>query len=167
MRGDWRPLFYYPVMIDQEKLEALVREAVSLENAFLVDLQHDAGDKIRVEVDRPGGISLSSLTNISRHIEGALDRDENDFSLEVASPGVGTPFKVLEQYAANVGRPVKVLLMDGLELTGDIIRANDKQIVISWKELVPKEKGKGKHSVVTERSIDIKDIKQTKLEVRF
>lgn len=154
-------------MIDQEKLEELVREAVSREDAFLVDLQHEAGDKIKVEADRPGGISLSSLTNISRHIEGALDRDEEDFSLEVASPGVGTAFKVREQYTANVGRPVKVLLNDGSELNGDMIRADEDTIVLSWKERVPKEKGKGKRTVVIERTIDIKDIKQTKLEVRF
>lgn len=154
-------------MIDQEKLEVLVREAVSLEGAFLVDLQHEAGDQIRVEVDRPGGISLSSLTNISRHIEGALDRDEEDFSLEVASPGVGAAFKVREQYAANVGRPVKVTLIDGAELQGDMITVDEDRIVLSWKERVPKEKGKGKRTVLKEQSVDIKDIKQTKLEVRF
>lgn len=154
-------------MIDQEKLEVLVHEAVSQEDAFLVDLQHEAGDKIRVEVDRPGGISLSSLTNISRHIEGALDRDKDDFSLEVASPGVGTPFRVLEQYAANVGRAVKVILNDDTELDGDMIKADQHRIVLSWKERVPKEKGKGKRTVVMEREVDLKDIKQTKLEVRF
>ena len=154
-------------MIDQEKLEVLVREAVSQEDAFLVDLQHEEGDKIRLEVDRPGGISLSSLTNISRHIEGALDRDEYDFSLEVASPGVGTPFKVPEQYAANLGRAVKVMLIDGTELKGDMTKVDNHQIVLSWKERVPKEKGKGKRTVEIEREVDLKDIKQTKLEVRF
>ena len=154
-------------MIDQQKLEDLVAEAVSQEGAFLVDLQLDEGDRIKLEVDRPGGISLSALTNISRHIEGAFDRDEEDFSLEVASPGVGKPLKVWDQYTSNIGRPVKVTLNDGTELSGDMVKAENESIVLTWKERVPKEKGKGKQTVQQEREIELKDIKQTKLEVRF
>ena len=154
-------------MIDQEKLKELAVQAISEEEGFLVDLQVDAEDKIRLEVDRPGGISLSSLSNISRFIESELDREENDFSLEVASPGVGTAFKVWDQYPANVGRPVKVMLHDGSEFTGDMVKADEGVIQLKWKERVPKEKGKGKRTIEVEREIDLKEIKQTKLEVRF
>lgn len=154
-------------MIDPEKLEIIAAQAVKQEKAFLVDLQLEAGQVIRVEADRTGGISLESLSNISRFIEGQFDRDEEDFSLEVTSPGVGTPLKVWEQYPANVGRPVKVYLTDNTELKGDMIKAEDGKITLQWKERVPKEKGKGKKTVTTAREIDLKEIKQTKLEVRF
>ncbi len=145
----------------------LVDQAISQEQAFLVDLQVDTGDKIRLEIDRPGGISLGSLTSVSRLIENEFDREEHDFSLEVASPGVGTPFKVWDQYPANVGRLVQVVLNDGSELKGDLISAVDEKLVLSWKERVPKEQGKGKRTIEVEREIELKDVQQTKLEVRF
>lgn len=154
-------------MIDQEKLRELVDQALTQEGAYLVDLQLTDGDKIHLEVDRAGGIPLSAITGISRFIEGGLDREEIDFSLEVASPGVGKPFKVVAQYAANQGRPVKVQLNDGTELIGDMIAADAEKITLQWKERVPKEQGKGKQTVEVQREIAIKDIKQTKLEVRF
>ncbi len=154
-------------MIDQEKLGELVSEALSQEEAFLVDMQVDSDAKIRIEIDRSGGINLSTLTKVSRLIESEFDRDEEDYSLEVASPGVGTPFKVWEQYPANVGRVVKVNLKDGSEIKGDMISADEGKIVLTWKERVPKEKGKGKRTIEVSKEIEIKDIQQTKLEVRF
>lgn len=154
-------------MIERDKIEELVQEAIREEDAFLVDFSIDAGNRILVVADHPQGISLKKLGSISRKVEHSLDREENDFSLEVSSPGVGSPFKVEEQYAQNVGRPVKIKLQKGREIKGELVEYNGNKLRVTWEEKVPRENGKGKQKVQREEEIELNDIIETRLEIRF
>ncbi len=154
-------------MIERDKIEELIQEAIREEGAFLVDFSMDTGNRITVEADHPEGISLEKLGRISRKVEHGLDREENDFSLEVSSPGVGSPLKVKEQYAKSVGRPVKVKLNDGREIKADLVAFADDEIHLTWQEKVPREKGKGKQLVKREENISLDKILETRLEIRF
>lgn len=154
-------------MIDSEKVKELATEAIAEEGAFLVDLNISSDSRIKVLVDHLEGIRIEQLTRISRFVEHNLDREENDFAIEVSSPGIDLPFTLKEQYQKNVGRAIKVSLLDGSERKGDLIKFEEDMITISWTEKQPKPVGKGKVKVTKEEVISLKDIKETSLELRF
>lgn len=154
-------------MIDSEKVKELTDEAVAANEAFLIDLKISADAKIKILVDHVEGMSVEMLMGISRHVEHNLDREENDFAIEVSSPGIDIPFSVNQQYTKNVGRPVIVTLLDETQKKGDLVKFENEEITIMWTEKVPKPVGKGKMKVDMEEVISLKDIKETILELRF
>ncbi|HAD98085.1 MAG TPA: ribosome assembly cofactor RimP [Cryomorphaceae bacterium] len=154
-------------MIDSAKVKELVTQALEEQGAFLVDLTIGNDSRIHLVADHKDGITLDMLMQISRHVEHNLDREAEDFALDVSSPGVGEPLKVKEQYEKNVGRPVKVVTLDGKVHQGDFDRFENDEVTLSWKERVPKPVGKGKVTVKKEVKIPLQDIKETSIEIRF
>ncbi len=154
-------------MIDLEKLRSTAIEALEAEGAFLVELNLGADNRISLSADHPEGITLDKLRKVSKAIEAEFDREQEDFDLEVSSPGVGKPLMVPQQYEMSVGRAVKITMLDGEIKTGDVKSFKDNCLTIGWKERVPKEIGKGKMTVSREEEINLKDIKETRLEIRF
>jgi len=154
-------------MIDAEKVRALLETALQQQDAFLIDFQIAPGNVIQVTADTLEGINLEGITAISRGIEHHLDREEEDFELQVSSPGVGSPLKVREQYQQNLGRDLKVSTLSGEKYKGELVRFVDDAICLEWSERVPKEIGKGKVTVKKEVIIDLADIREAKVQVRF
>src|SRR5690554_5449295 len=107
--------------MDREKIQHLAEEAIS-ENSdlFLVDLKISADNSIEVWVDSDQSLPLDEIVRISRYIEHHLDRDEEDFSLRVSSPGVGNPLLLSRQYKKNMGRMLRVNCEDGTEIEGKL-----------------------------------------------
>ncbi len=91
---------------------------------FIVDITVGTGNSISVLVDSDAGISVGECVQISRHIEGSLDREVEDFSLEVSSPGLSLPLKVLRQYLKNIGREVEAVTKSGEKQKGILKSAN-------------------------------------------
>jgi len=110
-------------MITKEKIQILVDEVMS-DDMFIVDITVGTGNSISVLVDSDAGISVGECVQISRHIEGSLDREIEDFSLEVSSPGLSLPLKVLRQYLKNIGREVEVVTKSGEKQKGILKSAN-------------------------------------------
>ena len=110
-------------MITKEKIQILVDEVMS-DDMFTVDITVGTGNSISVLVDSDAGISVGECVQISRHIEGSLDREIEDFSLEVSSPGLSLPLKVLRQYLKNIGREVEVVTKSGEKQKGILKSAN-------------------------------------------
>jgi ribosome maturation factor RimP len=154
-------------MIDSQKVKELVTQAITKEEAFLIDLNISSDDRIKVLVDHLDGISIDQLIRISRFVERSLDEDGDEFQIEVSSPGVGSPFTVKEQYIKSVGRPVKVILNNGLELNGDFTKFENDTVTVSWSEKQPKPVGKGKIKVQKEENVSLEEIKEISLELRF
>lgn len=117
-------------MIVEQKIRELLEQRIAGTDIFVVDATIRPGNLILVEVDRPDGISIVECVEISRYLEGHLDRDEEDFFLEVSSPGLGTPFKVRQQYDKNVGREVEVLMKDGTKKAGKLASVSDAGITL-------------------------------------
>ena len=120
-------------MITDEKIIELVQQQIQETDIFLVEAVVKPGNMIRVHVDRPDGISIDECVRISRFLNGELDRDVEDFSLEVSSPGVSAPFKVKQQYEKNVGRTIEVRLEDGDRLEGKLESVAEEAIVLLVK----------------------------------
>lgn len=104
-------------MVQKEYIEKLVNEVIA-EPYFVVDIVVTPGNGIEITVDGDQGISIQKCVEVSRHVEGNLDRESDDFSLNVSSPGLGRPFKVYRQYVKNMGQQVEVLQPGGEPLSG-------------------------------------------------
>ena len=128
--GGRGPLFYYKKMITVEHITALIEKHIEGTGAFLVDVMVKPGNAIRVHLDTPEGISIEECAKVSRFLNDALDRDVEDYSLEVSSPGLSGAFRVKQQYEKNVGREIEVLRLDGIKLKGFLESLSDSGIVL-------------------------------------
>ena len=154
--------------MNKEIVKQLVDEALKEnETLFLIDLTFSGDNKIFVEVDGDNGLNLKECMRISRHVEQNLDREEEDFGLEVTSPDVANPLKVLRQYKKNIGRILTVKTYDNKKVEGTLTAANENQISLEWKAREPKPIGKGKVTVDKTAEIEYKDIQEAKVKIIF
>ncbi|MEJ2112492.1 MAG: ribosome assembly cofactor RimP, partial [Flavobacteriaceae bacterium] len=128
-------------------VEKLLNEALDQRNdLFLIDLLVLDDNQIKVVIDGDNGVSVEDCMFISRAIEHNLDREEQDFSLEVTSAGATAPLVNNRQYKKNIGRILNVnTLTDNFE--GTITNADENEIILEWKTREPKPIGKGKVTV--------------------
>lgn len=154
-------------MTFKDKVNGLVVEGlVEKPSVFLIDLTITESFKIIVTLDGDNGVALQDCIDISRAIENNLDREEQDFSLEVASVGVGSPLKMVRQYKKNVGRTVIVKLATET-IEAELVEANDNFIILSWKARESKKIGKGKETVQKTQQIPYTEIKEAIVTVTF
>ena len=158
------PILLIVKMITKEKVQSLVEE-VLLDDQFVVDIHVGLGNSILVFVDSDTGISVGECVEISRHVEHSLDRETEDFSLEVSSPGLSGPFKVVRQYLKNIGREVEVVTTTGEKQKGILKSVNETGFEL---EVVAKEKVDGKKVSITKSSAyDFDQIKTVKIVISF
>ncbi len=150
----------------KEKVKELIEDGIAGTDIFVVKLTVSSGYDINVLLDSESGLTLADCRTVSRAIELDLDREVEDFSLTVASSGIGEPL-VLRQYSKNVGRKVMVTLNTEEVIEAKLISATDEAIVLEWKSREPKPTGKGKVTVVNNRTIEYRDIKQTIVLITF
>lgn len=127
-------------MIDKQALTEFVESRLAGTDCFLVEVRVTPANEIAVEVDSPEGVDIDFCCDLSRQIEQAFPRDEEDYSLEVGSAGLTAPFKVLGQYLKNVGGRVEVLTADGRKLKGTLDEADETGFTIGVETKV-KEPG--------------------------
>ncbi len=146
-----------------ELLKAGLEENPSL---FLIDLTITDAFKIIVTLDGDNGVTLQDCIDISRAIEHNLDREEQDFSLEVASGGVSAPLKLVRQYKKNIGRTLQVKTATDI-ITAELVDVNDEFITLTWTAREPKKIGKGKETVEKRQEIPYTDIKEAIVTITF
>ena len=160
------PLFI-KIMTFKEKVFSLVADGlIEKPSIFLIDLTISDAFKISVFLDGDNGVLLQDCIDVSRAIENNLDREEQDFSLEVASVGVGSPLKMVRQYKKNIGRTLIVKLATET-IEAELVEANDKFIILSWKAREPKKLGKGKETIQKREEIPYTEIKEAIVTVTF
>ena len=154
--------------MNKEIVKQLVREALEEnEELFLIELIFSGDNKILVEVDGDKGLTLKECMRISRHIENNLDREEEDFGLEVTSPDVANPLKVLRQYKKNIGRILAVKTTEDKKIEGTLVDADENKISLEWKAREPKPIGKGKITVQKAAEIESSNIQEAKVKIIF
>ena len=154
-------------MTFKDKVNGLgVQGLLEKPSIFLIDLIITDSFKIIVNLDGDNGVALQDCIDISRAIENNLDREEQDFSLEVASVGVGSPLKLVRQYKINVGRTLIVKLA-AETIEAELVEANDNFIILSWKARESKKLGKGKETVQKRQEILYSEIKEAIVTVTF
>lgn len=153
-------------MTDKSRIEQLVREKLD-DSMFLVDLSVSSSNQITVLVDSFGGLTIDQCVAISRHIEQALDRDQEDFDLQVSSPGLTEGFKVKQQYLKNKGRQVEILTKSGDKLKGLLLDATEDEIVLETSSKEKAEGQKKKQLVVHQHHLKYESIQTAKVVILF
>jgi len=158
-------------MIKKETILALAEERIEELNngVYIVELKINNGSQIFLELDKEeGNIAIEDCMSVSRNIEHNLDREEEDFSLEVSSAGIDQPFRVLKQYLKNIGKEVKVQTFEhGLKYEGLLKHADEEGIIVEVKEKKRLDGKKKKVWVTEETKLNYNEIKETKLILSF
>ncbi len=151
----------------QEKVEKLLREAFEENNSlFLIKLEINASNHILVVIDGDTGVSVNDCIAISRKIEHNLDRDEEDFSLEVTSAGVAEPLKLPRQFKKNIDRKLQVKTENDT-IEGILTNATTEEITLNWKAREPKPVGKGKVTVDKKAVLPYGQVVEAKVMITF
>lgn len=151
-------------MMKAEKILEICKTCL-IESEFIVDIKINNANDIFLYVDDFNGITIEACKRISRYIESQFDRDIEDFSLEVGSPGLSKPFRVDQQYLKALNTNVEVVTLDGEKICGKLSAFNENAIVIT-KTLKKKIDNK-KQEIQEEYTIDKINIKSTKSEISF
>ena len=135
---------------------------------FIVDLKVQLGNKIYIELDNvKQATSITDCIKMSRQVEHNLDREAEDFSLEVTSPGLDKPFRVFKQYVKNLGRTVIVKRTEGEKLEGILVKAEEDHIIVETKEKKRIEGRKAKEWVTEQVNVPMSEIKETLIKIVF
>ena len=154
-------------MIEKDVISQLVEEKLASSDNYLVDVVIKPGNLIIIEIDNDEGVCIDDCAELSRYIEEHLDREVEDFELEVGSAGVTAPFKILRQYVKNIGNEVEMLLKNGIKLSGVLKSADEKGVVVTVEKQEKPEGSKRKMTVVEDQSYTFDEIKYTKYLIRF
>jgi ribosome maturation factor RimP len=150
-------------MLTEEKIWEILNDLVAGTPLFIVDVKLKANDRIVIDADSDAGITVDDCASLNHALQEKLEALSIDAELEISSPGIGKPFRVLRQYKKNTGRTVLVQLLDGNSCQGILRKADDKGIV-----LVLENTGK-KKSLVAEPEVSVlyNEIKSTKAVIKF
>lgn len=154
-------------MIQKGKIHQIVSEKLDGSDIYLVDVTVSADNHISVEIDAKEGISIDFCAELSRYIETQLDREIEDFELEVGTPGLGQPFKVLQQYQKFAGKEVEVLTVEGKKMSGILLAADEDGFSLEISYLTKPEGAKRKIEVTENIDFTYNQVKYTKYIIRF
>lgn len=152
----------------KEKVQKLLAEALE-ENPslFLIDFEIAGANEIKVILDGDQGVTVEDCMAVSRKIEHNLDREEEDFALEVMSCGATSPLQNVRQYRKNEGRTLEVKTNSGDKLEGTLEAVSEQGITLFWKAREPKPVGKGKVTVEKTQHIPFEEIMEAKVKIKF
>lgn len=139
-------------MIDTQKIIALAEGRLEGTDMFVVSCTCSAGNDIELLIDSDTSVDIDTCAALNRAIEAELDRDNEDFSLTVASAGIGSELKQLRQYRKLIGCSVEVLLLNGTKILARLDAADQEGITISYEEKQAVEGKKRKQSVTVSRT---------------
>ncbi|MDR1746402.1 MAG: ribosome assembly cofactor RimP [Tannerella sp.] len=149
-------------MIDKNEVIQLAEEYLSSSDCYLIHAEVKPDNIIVVEIDHDEAVSIDDCVALSRYIEERLDRNVEDYELEVGSAGIASPFRIVRQYKKNVGNEVEVLLCNGIKMKGILLSADEQAVTISVAKQMRQEGSKRKMTVREERSYPYNEIKYTK-----
>ncbi len=161
-------------MISKQFIQNLIEDELNNLNVFLIDLQINSSNNIKILLDSETGVKISECVKISRTIEHQIDREEQDFDLEVSSYGLFSPFKILLHYTKNLGKEVEVFLVEGKNFKGVLkkIETTENGETVQSLEIsqIKKKKIEGKKKKIEVEEIikiNIEEIKKIRLVPKF
>ena len=149
-------------MIDCQKIKALAEQQLVGTDVFVVSCKVSPSNEVELLLDSDTSVQLETCAAVNRAVNEAMADDEEDFSLTVASAGIGSELKSLRQYRKLIGGTVEVLLNSGIKMLAKLDAADDEGITISYEEKQAVEGKKRKQLVTVTRRYAFDEIKSTK-----
>lgn len=151
-------------MINKDRIQSLIEEHITGTEKFLVELSVSSKGEIKVLMDGDDGFNIADCISLNKHLEYNLDRDKEDFSIEVSSYGIGKPLVLPRQYTKNKGRLVEVRLKSGEMIEGRLLDADTFNVEL--ERIIPKKRRV--NNIKTENlKISYTDIDSTIIKVEF
>jgi ribosome maturation factor RimP len=147
-------------MISESYIRQLVEEKLEGTDMFIVELSVSSNNRIVVEIDGMSGVTIDDCVAVSRQIESNLDREQEDFELQVSSAGIDKPLRDRRQFEKNIGREVKIILQDSAELKGELLEVGESlkvKLPASKKKKLPER----------EEVVAWENIRETKILISF
>lgn len=150
----------------EKRIKALVEEKIAdRPDLFIVEIKIVNKLKVSILLDGDEGIGIHDCALVSRHVGFHLEEEnliDQAYTLEVGSPGVGSPLTLDRQFQKNIGRLLEIKLKDGQKAEGTLINSDDENLIIM--EII---KEKGKKSKEVERNINKNDVAEAIVGVSF
>jgi ribosome maturation factor RimP len=153
------------LMIKGENIAKLVEEKLSGTDKFLISVKVNPGNRVVVFIDSDDAVTISDCAELSRFIESQLDRDAEDFELEVSSAGLAHALVIPRQYKKNIGREIKIVLKNGEVKKGIIKDVTDDSFILFEKSTV--KENKKKRIIENNVSVAFTDVKETKIVINI
>lgn len=154
-------------MIDKKVVKEIVEKWLEDKEYFLVDVEVSSDNCVVVEIDHADGVWIEDCAELSRFIEDNIDREVEDYELEVGSAGLGQPFKVPQQYQNFVGQEVEVLDADGKKVKGLLKSVDDNDFVVTVNEKVQVEGKKRPVKMDVDHTYQMDKVKYCKYLISF
>ena len=154
-------------MIDKAAVKQIVEEFLADKDYQLIDLSISPDNRIVVEIDSYSGVDVDVCAELSRFIEERLDRNKEDFELEVGSVSLTAPFKTKMQYEKNVGHDVEVFLKNGKKVSGQLVSVDDDTFAVEAEVLVQMAGKKRKQKQLNTFTFRYDEINYTQYNLKF
>jgi len=155
------------ILITKEHILSLADAHLKGGSVFVTGIKIGSDKHINLFIDGDNGVTIKDCVALSRAIEGSLDREKEDFSLDVSSHGAATPLAMPRQYPKHMGRTFEVKLSDDTKAEGELIACDDNGITLQFSTRENKPVGKGKVTVVKQQIIPFNQMKESKIKLKF
>jgi ribosome maturation factor RimP len=166
-RGQKVPYFIDKKLITKEYILELAESHLNGGHVYVTGIKIGSDNRINVFIDGDEGVTIKDCVALSRAIEGRLDRGKEDFALDVSSHGATTPLVMPRQYKKHLGREFQILLLTGEKAEGTMVSYNNEGITLEYSTRENKPVGKGKITVVRQRSIRYDEMKESKIKLKY
>lgn len=154
-------------MISKAQIENLANAFLQGSDNYLIDVKVSASNKIVIHIENDSHVAIRDCVALSRHIEHSLDREKEDFELEVSSPGIDQPFKHPRQYRKYQGKEVDVKKLNGDQLKGILIESDDSGLTLQPSPTKKSKKTAPQDNQPQTISIPFSDVKEARLIIKF
>lgn len=154
-------------MIQKETIREITETYLADKKYELIDLKVSAQNEIVIEIDAFDGVDVDFCAELNRYIQSQLDREQEDYELEVGSVSLTAPFKTKMQYEKNVGNDVEVLASDGKKYRGQLVEIGDETFSIDTEIMEIVEGKKRKHKTIKTLTFKYTDVKYAQYDLKI
>lgn len=151
-------------MIDRDFIYSIVSKAIEGSSMFITSVTVKPGNRILVFLDGDEGVGIDECVSVSRFVEASLNRDKEDFELNVSSHGLTSPLTVPRQFLKNIGKEVNVTMPDGKKITGMMIFADSQGFSLNPSA---NKKKKIASEEMNEIHLKYNEVKEVKISITF
>jgi ribosome maturation factor RimP len=154
-------------LIAKEQILQLAEAHFNGTDKFVTSINVTSGNVIDVLIDGDTAVTIKDCVGLSRFIEGNLDREKEDFALQVSSHGAVNPLVNQRQYKKHIGKTFEIKLTDDTHHEGELVEFNENELILKYNTRESKAIGKGKVTVEKKETIPFKTIKESKIKLKF